>query len=230
MSSSDHIIRGEKLSKLIMQSSFSDAIYLLMRSSKPTEIESKIFASMLVAVIDHGMGTTSSMATRFVASGGTTVNASVAAGILALGEYHGGAIEKAMEQLVLIKDTAGFIKNALATGQTIYGFGHKIYKDSDPRVIQLLAVCNDMGFTSPYIELVLHMEKELEIQKGKKIVLNIDGLMAGILLQMGFSPLQGRGVFVIARTPGLVAQAIEEIVSGEQVRRIDEDSIEYHGK
>lgn len=230
MTADDHIIRGEKLSDLIAGSNFSDAIYLLLRGEKPNQAQSKVFTAMLVSVIDHGMGTASSMTARFAASGGNTVNSSVAAGVLALGDYHGGAIEKAMQQLTGIKDAKAFVTDALANKKIIYGFGHKIYKDSDPRVAQVLGVCEKAGFESNNIELVQQIEKELENQKGKKIVLNIDGLMAAILLEMGFNSLQGKGLFVIARTPGLTAQVIEELQSDEHVRRIDEDEIKYEGK
>ena len=112
----------------------------------------------------------------------------------------------------------------------VYGFGHKIYKDKDPRVGQILAVCKKAKFSSQYIDLVLAIEQEIEQQKGKKIVLNIDGLMAAILLAMDFNPLQGKGVFIIARTPGLVAQVVEELESEEPVRRLEEDEISYQGK
>ena len=61
-------IRGKKLSDLIEKSSFTDAIFLLLSSREPTEKESKIFAAMLTSIIDHGMGTASSLTTRFVAS------------------------------------------------------------------------------------------------------------------------------------------------------------------
>ena len=226
----DHIIRGEKLSHLIQESSFADAIYLLLRSEKPNKIQSRVFEAALVSAIDHGMGTTSSMAARFAASGGNSVNAAVAAGVIALGDYHGGAIEKAMQQLVGVTSAKDFVSDALAHKKIIYGFGHKIYKDADPRVNQLLEVCRKAQFSSGHIDLLASIEKEILQQKGKKIPLNIDGLLAAILLEMGFTPKQGRGVFIIARTPGLVAQVLEELDLPGHARRIDENQIMYEGK
>ena len=230
MTADDHVIRGEKLSALIADSSFSDAIYLLIKGEKPTKVNSIVFNALLVSSIDHGMGTASAQTARTSAASGNSVNTAVAAGILGLGSYHGGAIEQAMTQLKQVKNVAEFVKANLANKVTMYGFGHKVYKDSDPRVAQVLGVCHKAKFTSPYIDLVLEIEKEIEQQKGKKIVLNVDGLTAAILLEMGFTPNQGWGVFIIARTPGLVAQVIEELESGEHVRRIDESEITYHGK
>ena len=225
----DHIIRGQALSALIAESSFAESIYLLLKGGKPSATQAVIFQAALVSVIDHGMGTASSMAARFVASGGNSVNASVAAGVIALGDYHGGAIEKAMKQFAGIVSAKEFVAKALQEKTTMYGFGHKIYKDADPRVGQLLQVCARESFTSPFIDLALAVETEIASQKGKKIPLNIDGLIAGILLELGFTPKQGKVFFIIARTPGLVAQVLEELQTEEPVRRIDEEEITYTG-
>ncbi len=226
----DHIIRGERLETLVEQGSFSDAVFFILRGVKPSEAESKLFAAMLITSIDHGMGTASSQAARFVASGGNTINTAVAGGLLALGEYHGGAIEKAMIQLGTVSNVEQFVKNALNNKEVIYGFGHKIHKDVDPRSQQLIQLARTLGFTSPQLDLCLAIEQEIEAQKGEKLPLNIDGVMAALLLTMDFDPLTARGVFIIARTPGLVAQAVEEITTEKPVRRVDEEAITYQGK
>jgi len=225
----DMILRGEKLSSLISSSSFSDSIFLLLNKKKPSSEESKVFSALLVSSIDHGMGTTSSLASRFVMSGGNSLNAAVGGGILALGDYHGGAGEKALEQFKEISNAEEFVSGALASKKVIFGYGHKIYKTEDPRVKQVLELCNSVGYKSKYIDLALEIESALEKAKGKKIILNIDGLMAAILLEMGFSALAARGVFIIARTPGLVAQSIEEKEEEKPVRRVDEEDINYEG-
>ena len=72
------------------------------------------------------------------------------------------------------------------------------------------------------------IETALEKEKGKKICLNIDGLAAAILLEMGFPPLSlGKGIFIIGRVPGLVAQAVEEKENEKPVGRLEEGEIEY---
>ena len=73
----------------------------------------------------------------------------------------------------------------------------------------------------------MEIESVLEKEKGKKLCLNIDGLIAAILLEMGFSPQAGRGIFIASRTSGLIAQAIEEAEEEKPVRRIDEKDISY---
>ncbi len=230
MTQDDLIIQGEKLSELVAKGSFTDAVFLLLSGRKATGKESKIFSAMLTSVIDHGMGTTSAMASRFVMSAGNPLNTAVGAGILALGEFHGGAIEQAMRQLQTVTDIEKLVDDAVAKKITLSGFGHKIYKEADPRVKQLLGICKKEGFSSKYIDLALKVEKLFEQKKGKKIVFNVDGFIAAALLEMGFSPEAARGFFIIGRTPGLVAQAIEEKEKEPPVRRVDEEEIRYVGK
>jgi citryl-CoA lyase len=227
MTKKDHIIRGQKLSDLVKAGSFSDSVYLILRGKKPSKKESRIFEAMLTISIDHGMGTSSSLTSRFVMSTGNSLNTAVGAGILALGDQHGGAIEKAMDQLATVDDAESFVEKAVKDKEVIYGFGHKVYKDEDPRVKQLSAICEEEKFDSMFIDEAFAIEKALEEKKGKKICLNVDGFMAAVLLEMGFSAEAGRGVFIIARTPGLVAQAVEEKENEKPVRRVDEEDIEY---
>lgn len=236
MTENDHLIRGEKLSKLIEGGSFSDAAFVLLSGRKPNEKESTLFAAMLTSIIDHGMGTPSSMATRFVMSGGNSVNTAVGAGILALGDHHGGAIEKAMEfyhQIIhsrMPPDVlANYIGKLLDDKKTIFGYGHAVYKESDPRVTQLIALCTSLEYFSPYITLALAVEKIIETKKGRKLCLNIDGFIAAVLLEMGFPSTVGKGFFIIGRTPGLVAQAMEEKEREKPVRRVEEKDIVYDG-
>ena len=228
----DTIIRGRKLSELMGSCSFSDAIFLILRGHEPTEVESKLFAAILVGIIDHGMGTTSSLTTRFVMSGGNPLNSAVAGGILALGDYHGGSIEKAMIQLQKLQgqDVPSFVRTALGNKTTLYGFGHKVYKEKDPRVTSLLKICQTLNYQSEYILIAQGIETTLEEEKGRKICLNIDGFIAAVLLQMGFSPNVGKGIFIAGRVPGLIAQALEEKEVEKPVRRLSEDEITYHSK
>jgi len=223
----DLILRGEKLSHLISSSSFSESIFLLLNKRKPSEVENKVFSALLISCIDHGAGTASSLSSRFIMSTGNSLNTAVSGGILALGDYHGGASEKAMEQLKKVKDVKAFVSKTLKNKEIIFGYGHKIHKNEDPRVKEILKLCKSLEYDSKYIKLAQEIETSIEKTKGKKLCLNIDGLMAAILLEMGFSPLAARGVFIIARTPGLVAQAIEEKETEKPVRRLDEKDISY---
>ncbi len=228
----DVIIRNEKLSSLIRQGKFSDSVFLLLSGRKPAAAESVLFEKMLISMIDHGMGTTSSLSARFIASGGNALNVGVGGGILSIGDHHGGAIEKAMQQFYEWEKFSSEslslrIKELITEKKTIYGFGHKVYKDEDPRVALLLDEMKKLNFKSKHLVLKEKVEKTFLETKGKKLPLNIDGLAAILLCDFGFDPLLGKGIFIIGRTPGLVAQTYEELKYEKPVRRIEEEEIEF---
>ncbi len=228
----DVIIRGEKLSYLIKNWNFTDVIFLEISGRKPRKEESIIFEKLLVSIIDHGMGTASSQTARFVASSGNSLNVAVGGGVLSLGDYHGGATGKAMEQFYAWqqknpKEIAKIIEELLLQKATIYGFGHKVTKDEDPRVTFIIEEMEKCSFKSSFLHLKEIVEKKFKEMKGKILPLNIDGLMAMILCDFGFPPHLGKGVFIIGRVPSLVAQALEELTSEKPVRRVDENEIQY---
>lgn len=226
------MIRGDSLGSLL-QGRFTDAIFFLLSGRKAEEKESLLFEKMLISIIDHGMGTTSSMASRFVVSGGNALNVGVGAGMLSIGDYHGGAIEKAMKQFKQWKELGKGIKRniieMISNRKTIYGFGHKHYKEGDPRVALLIEEMERVGFNSEYLFLKEIVEKAFFTVKSKTIKINIDGLLALLLLDFGFDSRLGKGIFLIGRCPGLVAQCYEEMTEEKPVRRVSEEEIDYLG-
>ncbi len=230
----DMVIRGIKLSNLIQNSKYTDAMFLQLSGRNPAGKESIIFEKLLISIIDHGMGTTSSLASRVITSGGNSLQVGVAGGILSLGDYHGGAIEKAMRQfyeLIQLKDLAieQIITRKIENKEIIFGFGHKHYKDEDPRVNFLIKELKRLNYDCKFLKLKSIIEQAFLKIKGKKLPLNIDGFLAMVLCSFAFDPLLGKGIFIIGRTSGLVAQCQEELLYEKPVRRIDEDEIEYIG-
>ena len=69
---------------------------------------------------------------------------------------------------------------------------------------------------------------EIALNKAKGISLNIDGAIAAILLDMGFSPKAIRAVFILSRTLGISAHCIEE-ANEKPYRRLEKSDIEYAG-
>lgn len=220
-------VRGVKLEKLISHYSFTQAIFLILRGRLPNEPELQLFEAMLVSGIDHGPGPASAFVARSVSSTGNPPNAALAAGILAIGDYHGGAIEKAMQTFSQTdQDPHQLVKQALANHQILFGFGHKKYKDHDPRTLALEQKAKDLKLETPHFIFARALEQELETQKGKRLVLNIDGTLAALLLDLGFTnPKIGKLFFALSRTPGLIAHILEEIETEKPVRRLPDSQV-----
>ena len=202
-------VRGEDLEN-VMEMDFSDAIFLILKGDRPDEKESEMFNTILASCIDHGVGNPSTVAARTVQSGGNSMNTSVAAGISALGDKHGGAIEEAMDLLQSDKPAEKIVGEKLEKGEKIPGLGHKVYEDEDPRAKKMLEKAKDLGLKSEFTEKMLELQKIFEKEK-VGLVLNVDGAIAGIMSDLGFEPELGKGFFIIARTPGLVAHVREEM-------------------
>ncbi|MCI4458604.1 MAG: citryl-CoA lyase [Thermocrinis sp.] len=228
-------IRGYRLLDLVGNLSFAQAIYLILKGELPTEKESKMMEAMLVSVIDHGIAPPSAIAARAVASGGNSLNVGVAAGVLAFGSAHGGALEDAMkfiqEGVKSGRSVEEIVKEYLGSKKPIPGYGHRYYKDFDPRTKRLMDIAKELGFYGSHCKFAEDVEEEISRQKGKRLVLNVDGAIAAIASEMGFDWRLGKGFFIIGRVPGLVAHVYEELTTEKPFsKRLDEETeVEYTG-
>lgn len=199
----------EELLKIAPTRSFSDMIFELLSGTKPDQNQSKLFETILNISIDHGEDTPSAVETIKSAKEGKTISEAVSAGILQINDIHGGAIEPCMTLLYKVKrqevKVKSYVEEQISEGKRIPGFGHRIYA-VDPRSQLLFELAKKEGLSEVYINIAKEIEKELEMVKGKKLSVNIDGSIAAILCSFGWDPKLGKAVFVIARTPGLCGQ------------------------
>lgn len=230
------IIRGKKLEDLVKKYTFSQSIFLLLTGRLPKKNEARMFEALLVSAIDHGAGTASALTARVSASADNHIHTSLAAGILGFGWRHGMALEAAMvlfdgaisEMLDEGKTLTEIVSEYKAQKVRLPGFGHKVLK-IDHRSTTLLAIAKKQKLFGDSCRLALQLEKELAKQSSRSLPLNIDGAMAAILSDMGFSPQQGVSVFLIARVPGLLAQIVEENEQDGGLLRLEEGEIEFVG-
>jgi len=231
------VIRGYPLQELIGNVSFGDTIYLVLKGNLPTAPESRMMNAMLTACIDHGIAPPSVVAARTVFSGGNSLNSAVAAGALTLGDFHGGAIEQCMKLFQELLgdhqgDVAGLAKEKVdefrAAKKRFPGFGHKLYK-RDPRTVRMLELAQEYGFGANYIQFAVAVQDTLEAAMDRPMPLNVDGAIAAILCDMGFDWRVGKGFFIIARIPGVVAHIVEEWTREKPFRRLPEGSYGYDG-
>lgn len=222
-------IRGQRLLDLIERHTFTEGIYLLLRGTLPSDTESQMLDAVLVAVIEHSVAVPSAFVPRTVVSTGNPMNAAMAAGALAIGEHHGGAIEKAMEVLQSEVEPKMLVQQKREDKERIAGFGHKLYKDKDPRAEALFKKARDLGLSDTYLKRAENIGTELEEQSGKQLPLNVDGAIAAILVTLGFDATLGKAFFVLGRMPGMVAHAHEELMNEKPYRRLDDEDITYVG-
>src|SRR5881394_2097025 len=142
----DHIrVRGHDVLELMRQATFTDLIFLLHHERLPSAAERRLLDAILIGVADHGAGAPSCAAARLAASGNRqSLSAAIAAGVLAIGDEHGGAGSSCMaliaegiarasrESIPLAATAAALVDEARATGSRLPGFGHRVHSTIDP--------------------------------------------------------------------------------------------------
>ena len=235
----DHIVtRGFRQEDLIGTVHFAAVFFLLVRGRMPDDKEARMIDALITSSIDHGVTPPSTHASRIVASSGVPLPTAVAAGILAVGDVHGGAIENSAEILqewvkTMKKNTWSHDETARAlldhlkkTGERMPGFGHRIHKN-DPRTARLYALAEELGIAADHVKLSLAI-KDLFAQK-KPLPINVDGAIAAIISDMGFDPRLGKAFFLLGRCAGLIAHVYEEITTQKPMRMMCQQDVEYTG-
>jgi citrate synthase len=167
------------------------------------------------------------------------LSASVAAGIMSINRHHGGAIEDCARQLkgvaeravhesILMDEAAARTLAAMRdAGERMPGFGHR-YHTKDPRTARLFELAREAGVHGAHMQAARAVEKSFADAK-KALPINVDGAIGAILADLGMNPAAFNGIFMIARTPGLVAHVIEEQTREKPMRRIDPVNHGYDG-
>jgi citrate synthase len=222
-------IRGYDVTALMTQGGFTDTIFLLHRSRLPNAGERCLLDAILVAVADHGAGAPSCAAARLVASGNRqSPSAAIAAGILAIGDEHGGAgsacmemigatLELARQQSISVSDAVRrTVKDAVESKRRLPGLGHRVHS-TDPRTSVLFGMAHEAAVAGAGIECMEAFERTAREQI-KPLPINIDGALAAVLYDLGFPPSFGKLVFIIGRVAGLTAEVAEEYAREKAMR------------
>jgi citrate synthase len=197
---------------------------ILSRKPDPREVE--VLDTYFVTVCDHGMNA-STFATRVVASTQADLFASVTAGYCALtGPLHGGAPEPVLEMLDAIGTSERikpWIDRALANGERLMGFGHRIYRVRDPRADVLKGAIERLaggGINFPFAgEVEAYAREALRRKKpDHPLDTNVEFYTA-ILLDALTIPRQAfTPIFAVARATGWTAHAREQQRLGRLIR------------
>ncbi len=174
---------------------------------------------------DHEQNCSTS-AVRAVGSSRVDPYSAIAAGIAALyGPLHGGANEAVLRMLRRIGTTAevpAFIAGVKAGDERLMGFGHRVYKNFDPRATIIKKACEDVfevTGTSPLLDIAKELERvalEDEYFVSRKLYPNVDFYSGLIYEALGLPVAMFPVMFAIGRTSGWIAQWLEMVVDGEQ--------------
>jgi citrate synthase len=223
-------VRGHDVLELMRGATFTDLIFLLHHERLPSPAERRLVDAILIGSADHGPGAPSCAAARLAASGNRqSASAAIAAGLLTIGDEHGGAGSACMELIATGLERAGRESRSLAevaglavdearrAGQRLPGFGHRVHAEIDPRVEVLFTLAAESKLAGDAVRYARALEDAIR-DRIKPLPLNIDGALAAILVDLGFPPMVGKLLFIVARVAGVSAEVLEEYTREKPMR------------
>lgn len=177
---------------------------------------------LLILHADHEQNCSTSTV-RLVGSSQANLYASVAAGVGALaGPLHGGANEAVLRMLNQIRDTGESVQSYVdkvkskAEGVRLMGFGHRVYKNYDPRAALVKETAHDvlsrLGKRDELLDIAMELEDIAlndDYFKERKLYPNVDFYTGLIYSAMGFPTKMFTPLFALGRLPGWIAQYVE---------------------
>lgn len=188
--------------------------------------------TLLILHADHEQNCSASTV-RIVGSSHANLYTSIAAGVSALwGPLHGGANQAVIEMLENIKADGGDLEKYIEKAKDkedpfrLMGFGHRVYKNFDPRATIIKKSCDDvlakMGVHDPVLDIAKRLEEvalkdEYFVQRG--LYPNVDFYSGIIYRALGIPTEMFTVMFALGRLPGWIAQWKEMMENGEPIGR-----------
>lgn len=203
----------------------TDALRMLRDGPVPPA-DAAALDTYLVTVSDHGLNA-STFAARVTASTLAGLTSSVLTGISTLkGPLHGGAPGPVVEMMDAIGEASNarpWIRSALANGDRLMGFGHRVYRVRDPRADALKRALSTLPNTSGRLALAEAVEAAaLDVLRthrpGRSLETNVEFYTALLLEALGFPPDLFTCVFCMGRVLGWLAHAREQVATGRLIR------------
>lgn len=219
-------------------------LYMMRDDGQFTELEAKVLDICLVLHAEHGGGNNSTFTTHVVTSTGTDTYSTIAASIASLkGPKHGGANLKVQRMFADIeahcsdwenkKEICDYLekildKQAFDGAGLIYGMGHAVYTNSDPRAVILKefarSLSEEKGMQKEFAlyELVEQEAGKLIMQKRqmfKPVCANVDFYSGFVYSMLGIPEELFTPIFAISRISGWCSHRLEELVNAGKIIR-----------
>ena len=187
-------------------------------------VAAKVLDMLFILHADHEQNCSTSTV-RMVGSANANLFASISAGVNALfGPLHGGANQSVLEMLQQIHADGGDVDSFVnrvknkERGVKLMGFGHRVYKNYDPRAAIVKAAASDvlsrLEGADPLLDIAMRLE-EIALADdyfvSRKLYPNVDFYTGLIYKAMGFPPKMFTVLFALGRLPGWIAQWREMI-------------------
>jgi citrate synthase len=191
---------------------------------EPSPAAVRALEQYLVLTVDHGFNA-STFAARVITSTGADLASAVVGAIGALsGPLHGGAPSRALEMLDVVPDAEAaqrWVRDVVASGGRVMGFGHRVYSTDDPRSVLLRQVAQELG--GPRVAHALGVESAVvrtlaELKPGRQLYTNVE-FYAGVVMEACGLPRElFTPTFATSRTIGWSAHIQEQAAENRLIR------------
>lgn len=233
------LIRGYDLEEVIGGLDFTMATYLLVRGELPSPGQVRVLNAVLNAVLDFALEKPGTVAARFAVSANPQMAVGMAAACMSVGQ-HTLATEDTSRYVLDVNrrftesgtDLRTFadaeVQRLRSARQRIPGLGHPVFKKVDPRAAVLRDIAVQEGCWPTAGDVYLAIHEAFTALPGKAdIVVNDVGMMAVVLVGLGFSPEEGTGMAILSTLPGVVAHVSEELAARKPIRVVSPDQVTY---
>ncbi len=218
----DHLRKNqEPLEPKAGKSQAWNFLYML-NGKEPDETSVKAFDVCLTLHADHELNA-STFSARVTAATLSDIHSAVTSAIGTLkGSLHGGANEQVMLMLQKIGDAAKvetWIREALARKDKIMGFGHRVYKNGDPRAKHLMKLSESLGKLKGETKW-FEMSRVIDsvVQKEKNLLPNVDFYSASTYHYLGIPTDLFTPIFACSRITGWAAHVMEQLAHNRLIR------------
>jgi ATP-citrate lyase alpha-subunit len=194
--------------------------------------EAEIIKRILILSADHGPCVSGAYATILAACAGIGLSQAVAAGLIMIGPRFGGAVtdagrwfKHAVDNKMSVDEFLAYMKKNVGP---VPGIGHRVksLRNPDKRVKELVGYVKSLNIKTPCLDFALAVE-QVTAAKKDNLILNVDGTMAAVLVDLGFPVDSLNGFFILARTIGLIGHWVDQKRQDSRLIRLFDYLVNY---
>ncbi len=200
-------------------------IGLLWDKRLVSPVEAEIIKRIVILSADHGPCVSGALVTIIAACAGIQMAQAVAAGMIMIGPRFGGAVtgagkwfSHAVKNNMTVDEFLAYMKENVGP---VPGIGHRVksVRNPDKRVKELISYVKSTGIPTPHLDFALAVEEKTTAKKDT-LILNVDGTMAAVLVDLSFPVESLNGFFILSRTIGLIGHWIDQNRQGSRLVRL----------
>ncbi len=207
-------------------------IGLLWNKKLMSAQEAEIVKRIIMLSADHGPCVSGALVTIIAAGAGINMAQAVAAGMMMIGPRFGGAVTDAGKWFKYAIDQKltpeAFLEYMKTNVGPVPGIGHRVksVKNPDKRVSELVSYVKSLSIPMPHLDFALQVEK-ITTAKKDTLILNVDGTIAAVLVDLGYPVESLNGFFILSRTIGFIGHWVDQKRQGSRLIRLFDYLVNY---